>query len=66
MQRLLRCECGYEVRADDDTDLVARAQHHALEAHGMPLTRDDVLRLALRAGEASAPQRLEAPKGGGR
>ena len=58
MKRLLRCDCGFEVRADDDAELVARVQHHALEAHGMPLSWDEVLRLALQAkpGEANGQQ----------
>ena len=57
MERLLRCDCGFEVRADDDAELVARVQRHALDAHGMQLTGDEVLQLAVRfeAGQATEP-----------
>jgi predicted small metal-binding protein len=48
MERLLRCDCGFEVRAEDDAELVAGVQRHAFDAHGMRLTRDDVRRLAQR------------------
>jgi predicted small metal-binding protein len=61
MQRLLRCDCGYEVRADGDEELVAGVQRHALEAHAMCLTREDVLRLALRL---EPTDRAEAPPHG--
>lgn len=58
METVLHCDCGFEVRSDDEVELVARAQRHALEAHGMPLSRNDVLRLAVRAerGEATGQQ----------
>jgi len=66
MERLLRCDCGFEVRAGDDAKLVAEVQRHAREAHGMRLTPDDVLRLALRAelGEPTGQPRLGDPRGG--
>ena len=48
MERLLRCDCGFEVSADGDDELVAAVQRHAFDAHGMNLTRDEVLRLARR------------------
>ncbi len=65
MERLLRCDCGFEVRADDDGELVAGVQRHALDAHGMRFTRDDVLRLALRlhAGEQTDEPPLADAKG---
>ena len=47
---VLRCDCGFEVHADDEENLVVRVQRHALEAHGMPLSAEEVLQLALRAG----------------
>jgi predicted small metal-binding protein len=45
----LICECGFEARATDEEGLVSAVRRHALEAHGMALTRDDVLMLASRA-----------------
>jgi uncharacterized protein DUF1059 len=65
MERLLRCDCGYEVRADDEDELVARVRRHALEVHGMRFTRDEVLRLAARPGAGEATERpAENPRGG--
>lgn len=49
MQKLLLCDCGFAARAEDDDELVAQVQRHALQAHGMTLTRDEVLALASRA-----------------
>jgi Protein of unknown function (DUF1059) len=57
MERLLRCDCGFEVRAEDEAELVAEVQRHALEAHAMPFSDDEVLRLALRAEAAGEPER---------
>jgi predicted small metal-binding protein len=65
MERLLRCYCGFEVRADDDATFVAGVRRHALEAHGMRLTSDEVIRLAVRVepGEAIAQPQHEDAKG---
>jgi predicted small metal-binding protein len=65
MERLLRCDCGFEVRAEDDAGLVACVQRHAFDAHGMRLTRDDVLQLAVRLdARAMTEQSPGDPKGG--
>ena len=65
MERLLRCDCGFEVRAEDDAELVAGVQRHAFDAHGMRLTRDDVLQLALRLdGREATEQPPRNPRGG--
>jgi hypothetical protein len=49
METVLRCDCGFEVRAQDEAELVSRVQQHALEAHGLAFTPDEVLQLAFRA-----------------
>lgn len=49
MQTVLQCDCGFEVHAEDEAELVAEVQRHALEAHGMQFSSDEVLQLALRA-----------------
>jgi predicted small metal-binding protein len=49
MKNLLRCDCGFEVRADNDDDLVALAQAHARDVLDMELSAEQVLRLAARA-----------------
>jgi predicted small metal-binding protein len=47
MTKILNCDCGRVVRGDSDDELVAAAQEHAREAHGMELTREQVLSLAV-------------------
>ena len=49
MEKLLHCDCGFEVRADDEREFVARVRRHALDAHDMRLSADEVLQLAFRA-----------------
>jgi predicted small metal-binding protein len=60
---VLQCDCGFEVRADDEAELVSRVQRHAFEAHGMRFSPEDVLRLAFGAEQVTRQQGLEAPKG---
>lgn len=47
MSKIMNCDCGRVLRGDTDDELVAAAQKHAREAHGMELTRDQVLSLAV-------------------
>ena len=47
MTKVLNCDCGRVVRGGTDDELVAAAQKHAREAHGMELTREQVLSLAI-------------------
>jgi predicted small metal-binding protein len=46
MTKVVRCPCGTVVRARDEESLVAQAQQHAREVHGMQLTREQVLAMA--------------------
>ena len=46
MAKVINCECGFTVRGDTDDELVAAAQDHAREVHGMDLTREQALSLA--------------------
>jgi predicted small metal-binding protein len=62
MDKVLYCECGFEARAADDDGLVAEVQRHADEAHGMALSREEALLLALRA-ELSAVSTTQTPRG---
>jgi hypothetical protein len=48
--KLLLCDCGFETSADEDEDLVHRAQSHALEAHGVELNPQLVWGLISPAG----------------
>jgi predicted small metal-binding protein len=47
MTKIIHCDCGRVVRGDSDDELVAAAQEHARQAHGMVLTREQVLSLAV-------------------
>lgn len=49
MTKIINCDCGHVVRGDTDDELVAATQQHACEAHGMELTREQVLSLAVPA-----------------
>ena len=46
MAKEIRCDCGYVVRADTDQELVADAQRHALDVHGIRITAEQVLGMA--------------------
>jgi len=49
MTKIINCDCGLVARGDTDDELVAVVQEHAREAHGMELTREQVLALAVPA-----------------
>jgi predicted small metal-binding protein len=36
--KALRCDCGYEVRGNNEDELVEAIQRHALEAHHIEFT----------------------------
>lgn len=46
MNKVIQCPCGYVIRADNDGDLVAKAQQHAKETHDMELTAEQALAMA--------------------
>jgi hypothetical protein len=49
VDRVLHCDCGFEARAKDEDGLVTEVRRHARETHGMALSRDEALLLAVRA-----------------
>jgi hypothetical protein len=49
VESVLQCDCGFEARAEDESDLIAQVQRHAVEAHGMTLSSEQALLLAFRA-----------------
>jgi predicted small metal-binding protein len=55
VNKVLRCECGYEARATDEEGLVAEVRRHASEAHGMALSREEALLLVFHAELAEQP-----------
>ncbi|MEJ2851935.1 MULTISPECIES: DUF1059 domain-containing protein [unclassified Saccharothrix] len=46
MSLIINCECGYVVRGETEDELVADAQKHARDVHGMEMTREQALSLA--------------------
>ena len=49
MAKIINCDCGYVVRGDTEDELVTNAQAHARDVHGMAITREQVLSLAVPA-----------------
>ena len=47
--KTLICDCGYEVRADDEDALVDAIRRHAREAHGIEFSIELALDVARRA-----------------
>jgi predicted small metal-binding protein len=45
MQMVIECECGWSLQGPEDA-LVEATRQHAREAHGMDLTREQVLAAA--------------------
>jgi predicted small metal-binding protein len=52
----LRCDCGYEVREDDETARVGAVRRHASEAHGVDFSVELALQVVRRAGLGSGEQ----------
>ena len=44
--RVIRCDCGFEAAAEADEALIAEAQGHAREVHGMDVPAQLILELA--------------------
>ncbi len=42
MTKRVRCSCGAELRSADERELIAQVQAHALSAHDLTLTDDQV------------------------
>lgn len=47
--KALSCECGYEVTATDEADLVKEIRRHARDAHGIAFSVEDALLVVLRS-----------------
>ena len=45
----LRCECGYEVTAINEAELIEDIRRHALEAHGIAFSVEEALLVVLRS-----------------
>lgn len=49
MDRVLRCDCGFEARAASDDELAAEVRRHARDEHGMRLSPAQAQELVVRA-----------------
>lgn len=47
MAKIINCDCGYVVRGETEDELIANAQTHARDVHGMEISREQVLSLAI-------------------
>lgn len=46
--KIIRCECGYPVRARAQEAQIAEVRRHAWEAHGISFSTEDALAVLLR------------------
>jgi predicted small metal-binding protein len=46
VEKVIQYPCGTALRAEDEDELVAKAQQHAKELHDMELTREQALAMA--------------------
>jgi predicted small metal-binding protein len=53
MIKQMLCDCGWSVRGTED-EVVAAAQRHGREAHGMTPTREQVLAVATPVTDTGA------------
>jgi predicted small metal-binding protein len=51
MSETLRCESGFQARADDEDGLVTEVRRHAWQAHRMPPSPADALQLIRRSSK---------------
>lgn len=56
VRKVVRCDCGFVVRTDNEEVLVKELQQHAKEHHGMTISREQILALA-------QPEAGDAPSG---
>ena len=47
--KVLSCECGYEVTATEEAGLVEEIRRHARDAHGIVFSVEDALLVVLRS-----------------
>ena len=46
--KIVRCDCGYRVRAGTEGRRVAEVRRHAWEAHGIAFSAEEALAVVLR------------------
>jgi predicted small metal-binding protein len=46
IRKMVKCQCGFVVRATSDDQLVAELQKHAKEDHKLDISRETILAMA--------------------
>ena len=46
MKKSIECDCGWSVQADNEDELIAKAQEHAQSVHKMAASREQLLAMA--------------------
>ena len=54
MNMVLRCDCGFRVAGETESDLVAAAQAHAKDVHGADVAAEVVIDLLRAQGSRAA------------
>jgi predicted small metal-binding protein len=69
--KVLSCECGYEVSATDEAGLIEEIRRHARDVHGIAFSVEDALLVVLRSelevsrvSTESSVRGSRTPKGG--
>ena len=52
--KILRCDCGYRLRAETGEHRVTEVRRHAWDAHGVTFSTDDARAVLLRLDAAMA------------
>ncbi len=47
--KVLSCDCGYQVTATDEAELVEEIRRHARDAHGIAFSVEDALLVVFRS-----------------
>jgi predicted small metal-binding protein len=47
MAKYVKCQCGFEMRAPTEDEIVAMTQNHSREAHNKEVPREQVLALVI-------------------
>ena len=64
--KIVRCDCGYRVRAGTEQRRVAEVRRHAWQAHSIAFSAEEALAVVLRLEseldeDAAAPPRSKTP-----
>jgi predicted small metal-binding protein len=49
MEMVISCDCGFSIRSSNEHELIAAAQRHAREVHGVSIAADQALAMAYPA-----------------